>query len=131
MYQTCNCYKNFPAFCQKCHYVSIHRHRIGLLNFCHIWNICYIQDITFNVSSILQMHDSKFLLYLKATAYQYLLSNKKSSKYIHTRLECWLSTIMHGTFWNYNFQLPECISTFMHYEYTAQSKHIFQRNYIH
>ena len=64
-------------------YVSIHCHHIGLQNSCHVRD-----NITFNVSSILQMHDSKFLLYLKATAYQYLLSNKKSSKYIHTRLEC-------------------------------------------
>ena len=70
--------------CQKCHYVSIHCHHIGLQNSCHVRDICHVRDnITFNVSSILQMHDSKFLLYLKSTACQYLLSNKKSVFKVH------------------------------------------------
>ena len=70
--------------CQKCHYVSIHGHHTGLKNSCHVRDICHVQDdITFNVSSILQMHDSKFLLYLKSTACQYLLSNKKSVFKVH------------------------------------------------
>ena len=37
-----------------------------------------VQHNFFNVSSILQMHDSKFLLYLERTGCQHLLSNKKS-----------------------------------------------------
>ena len=37
----------------------------------------------FNVSSMVQMRDSKFLLYLKATACQHLLSNKKSEFKVH------------------------------------------------
>ena len=46
--------------------------------------ICHVQDnITFNISSVLQMHDSKFLLYLKSMACQCLLSNKKSVFKVH------------------------------------------------
>ena len=76
--------------CQKCHYVSIHCHHIGLQNSCSIQDVCHIQDnITFNVSSILQMHDSEFILYLKSTACQYLLSNKKSVFKLHS-YKTWL-----------------------------------------
>ena len=65
--------------CQKCHYVSIHGHHIGLQNSCHVRDIYHVRDnTTFNVFSTLQMHDCKFPLYLKSRACQYLLLNKKS-----------------------------------------------------
>ena len=51
--------------------MSIHCDHIGQQNSCHVQD-----NMTFNVSSILQMHDSKFLLYLESTAWQYLLSDK-------------------------------------------------------
>ena len=59
-------------------------HHIGLRHSCHVQDICHVRDnITCNVSSVLQMHDSKFLLYLKSTACQYLLSTKKSVSKVH------------------------------------------------
>ena len=61
--------------CQKCHYMSIH----GYQNFFHVRDICQVRDnITLSVSSKFHMHDRRFLLYLKSTACQYLLSNTKS-----------------------------------------------------
>ena len=60
-------------------------------NSCHIWDICQVWDnITFNISSILQMLGSKFLLYLKSTTCQYLLSNKKSVFKIYSYKTCLL-----------------------------------------
>ena len=57
----------------------------------------------------------------------YYQIKSQCSKYIHKRH----SNVTHRMFWNDNFQVLYCMYAFMHYEYTAQSKHIFQRNYIH
>ena len=64
---------------QKCHYMSMDCHHIYLKSSCHVRDICHVRANTnFNVFSLLQMHESKFLLYLKSTACQYLLLHKKS-----------------------------------------------------
>ena len=64
--------------CQKWH-VSMHFYHNDLQNSCHVGGICHVPDnITSNVPSILQMYDSKFLVYCKSTPCQYLLSNKIS-----------------------------------------------------
>ena len=57
-------------------------HHIGLQN------SCYVQDnITFNVSSILQMHDSKFLLYLTGAVIdvKYIARSKFSKSLVHKK----------------------------------------------
>ena len=59
--------------------MPIHWYHIDLQNSCHVRDICHVWDnITCNVSSILEMHGSKCLLYFKSTICQYLLSNKMS-----------------------------------------------------
>ena len=87
-----------------------------------------------NVSSILQMHDSKFLLYLKSAACQYLLPNKKSVFKVYPYKTwllikyCHIQDVLEWQFPNtimYVHFHALCMSTF-----NAQSKQIFQRNYI-
>ena len=94
--------------------MSIHCHHIGLQNSCHVRDICHVRDnITFNVSSILQMHDSKFLLYLKSTACQYLLSNKKSVFKVHP-YKTWL-LIKYCHVWDVlEWQFPFTMSVHFH-----------------
>ena len=73
-----NCFKIKRKYIKLCkNHVSIHCHNIGLQNSCHIQDIYHVRD-NVSLSSILQIHNSKFLLYLKSTACQYLLFNEKS-----------------------------------------------------
>ena len=57
----------------------------------------------FNVASVLHMHESKFLLYLKSIAFQYLLSNKNVSVQSTSIQD--VIAVTYRMLWNDNFQL--------------------------
>ena len=51
----------YIKLCQICHFVPTNCYHIELQNSCQVQDFCNIRDnITFNVSSILRMYDSKF-----------------------------------------------------------------------